>query len=159
MSKLLISLKRDWVKLYFILSLALATFAYGLTVAVYKFPPYDFLKSGLDAAEDWMVDDNFKHYMGIRPEKFIHPARHEGSGVTVYVPDKTQAGITLITAMWDNQNGIDLIGPDGSLVHQWRVSFNDIWPHALHLENGTEDSFFVQFNLVKTYSLCPPLFL
>ncbi len=71
-------LKRNWVKLYFVLSLALAAFAYGLAVGVFKFPPYDFLKSGFNAAKEWMVDDNLRHHFGIRPGKFIHPARHQG---------------------------------------------------------------------------------
>ena len=127
--------KKNWVKLYFLISLLLIAFIFGIVSGSKKLFPHDPLLLGWIAAKDWIKDNNFNHYFGLRPEKFIHPARHEGSGVTVYVPDKTQAGITLITAMWDNQNGIDLIGPDGSLVHQWRVSFNDIWPHALHLEN------------------------
>jgi len=77
-----------------------------------------------------MVDDNLRHHLGIRPGKFIHPAKYQGSGATVHRPGKPQKGLTLITSMWQNTNGIDLIDLNGVLVHKWRVSLNNIFPEA-----------------------------
>lgn len=138
---LLDRLKKNWLKIYFLISLCLIVFVFGIVTGSKNLFPHDQLLQGWVAAEDWFANNNFKHYLGLRPEKFIHPSRHEGSGVTVYIPDKTQPGITLLTGMWDELNGINLIRPDGSLIHKWRVSFNDIWPNPPHVKKnaGTSD--------------------
>ena len=122
-------LKNNWIKLYFVLSLTLAAYAYGLAVGHYKFPPYYFIKSGFNAAKYWM-DDNLRHFAGARPDENIRPARHQGSGATVHRPGQSQKGLTLITSMWQNTNGIDLIDLNGVLIHKWRVSLNTIFPET-----------------------------
>ena len=45
--------KRHWVKLYFVLSLLLVSFAYGYAVNEYRIFPYHVLKDGMDAVLDW----------------------------------------------------------------------------------------------------------
>lgn len=130
---LLDKVKKNWVKFYFLISIVMLAFFYGFFAGENRYFPFHPIHSGLVAAKDWIQNSNFNHYLGLRPEKFIHPARHEGSGVTVYAPDKIQDGITLITSMWDHTNGIKLIDRDGSVIHEWRISLKDIWPEAPHV--------------------------
>jgi len=139
MSILLKFLKRNWIKLYFVLSLALAIFGYGVAVGVYLLPPYDFLQSGFNAAKEWINVDKATHYMGIRPGKFILPARHPESGATIHMPGQPQKGLTLITSMWEDTHGIDLIDLNGELIHKWRVSLNKVLPEVKNLPTPLED--------------------
>lgn len=132
-------MKINWVKWYFAVSLLLIVFIFGIVAGNKRLFPHDQLLQGWVAAKDWLKDNNFIHYFGIRPEKFIRRAKHEGAGVTVYVPEKTQPGVTLLTGMWDDTNGINLIDLDGSVIHEWRVSFNKIFPDASHLQRPISD--------------------
>ena len=116
-----------WYKLYFLLSVLLVVFTAGIITAVLQLAPLKLLQQSVIAYKDWTTDDNYKHYTGIRPEKFIHPAREKGSGVIIYQPDKVQTGVTLISSMWNHQNGFNLINMDGDVLHSWRISFNNVW--------------------------------
>ncbi len=126
-------IKKSWYKIYFMMAILMVFFAYGVTVGRYNIFPYKVLRDAKRAAQDWITDDNYKQYLKIRPQKFIRPARHNGSDVTIYVPDKAHDGVTFITSMWDHTNGMNLIDMDGSVIHEWRVSFNEIWPEASHI--------------------------
>lgn len=101
-----------------------------MMAAAFQLFPYSLFRPAVKAAKDWIQDDNYKHYLGIRPEKFIHFARHPGEGVTINLPDKAQGGVTFITGFWDGNNRMKLIEPDGASVHEWRASFQEIWPDS-----------------------------
>ncbi|NHZ85325.1 MAG: hypothetical protein GWP19_05535 [Planctomycetia bacterium] len=101
--------------------------------------PFKIIHNAKLAAEDWLKDDNYKQYAKIRPEKFIHPARHSGNGVTINSPKKTFAGNTLITSMWQDTSGFKLIDMVGTEIYNWRVSYNDIWPLPDSTENQITD--------------------
>ncbi len=128
------TLKENWHKIYFMLSLGMMAFFCGVAVGEYKVFPYPVMRDAWSAAKDWLTDANYRHYARIRPEKFIRPARHEGSGVTTYVPGKASDGVTFVTSMWDTTNGMELIGMDGSVLHKWRVSLNKIFPESTRPE-------------------------
>jgi len=65
--------KGNWVKLYFAVSLLLIVFIFGIVTGNKRLFPHDPLLQGWVAAKDWIKDNNFNHYFGIRPEKFIYP--------------------------------------------------------------------------------------
>jgi hypothetical protein len=138
MSELAKKLKENWHKIYFMLSLGMILFFYGVAVGKYEVFPYRVMRDAKEAAEDWLTDANYKQYAKIRPEKFIHPARHKGSGVTTYVPGKAYPGVTFVTSMWDSTNGMDLIAMDGTVLHKWRVSLNEIFPKSTHPERDKQ---------------------
>jgi Arylsulfotransferase (ASST) len=121
--------KANWQKIYFFLALGLGIFIYGVVVGSYDVFPHRILHDAKEAAEDWR--SNYMHYSRIRPEKFIRPARQKGSGVTTYMHRKAYDGVTFVTSMWDKTNGLDLIGMDGSILHRWRVSLNEIFPKSV----------------------------
>jgi hypothetical protein len=54
--------------------------------------------------------------------------------VASYQPDKTQDGVTFITGMLGDAYGMKLVSLDGTTLHEWRVSFNNIWPDPPHGE-------------------------
>ncbi|NHZ85407.1 MAG: hypothetical protein GWP19_05950 [Planctomycetia bacterium] len=118
----------NWHKVYFLISVFFLIFIYGTLVGRYQLFPFKIIHNAKLAAEDWLKDDNYKQYANIRPEQFIHPARDSGNGVTINLTDKTYNGYTLITSMWDDVNGFKLIDMEGVEIHNWRVSYNSVFP-------------------------------
>lgn len=53
------------------------------------------------------------------------PARRQGTGVTVHVPDRVQPGHTLYVS--GHAQAVFLIDADGSIVHAWERRFSEIW--------------------------------
>jgi arylsulfotransferase ASST len=121
-------LKAEWHKIYLVLSLCMIAFFYGVAVEQYRLFPYQVLRDAKESAKDWLADTNYLHYLRIRPEKFLRPARQAGSGVTIYVKNKAYSGVTFLTSMWEKTNGMELIAMDGTVLHAWSVSLNKIWP-------------------------------
>src|SRR4030095_5462158 len=122
------TLKENWHKIYFMLAMGTVIFFYGVVVASYDVFPNRILRDAKKAFDDWAA--NYMHYTSIRPQKILAPARHKGSGVTIYIPGKAYDGVTFITSMWDSTNGIELVDMNGSVLHRWRVSLNEIWPKS-----------------------------
>ena len=129
--------KYNWYKIYFFIACVMLVFAYGVAVGNYQIFPYSILKSAQDAALDW--EKNYRHYSEVRPEKYLYKARHEGAGVIYYNPEESYAGVTMITSMWHHTNGVNLIDMDGSVIHEWRVSVNEIWTEAPQLKRQLGD--------------------
>jgi len=143
-----LSMKRHWAKLYFVLSLTLVAFAYGYSVNEYRIFPYGVLQDGMEAVLDWKK--NWKTY-SVRPyQKFLSPSLHSGSGVVINKPDKTSKGVTFITGLIGESLGMMLIDMEGRVINQWKVSFNEIWPVAPHLEKQPGD-FHQGINGAKLY--------
>lgn len=127
----------QWPLLYFGLSILLFFFALGVAVAKFEIFPYAILAGAWSAALDWR--ENWRAYVRERPDQLIESARFEGDGVTAYVPNKASAGVTLITGFWNGQHSITLVDLNGTYLHEWRVSFNNIWPAAPHLDDQPHD--------------------
>jgi len=120
--------KLPWLKIYFGSAVILLFFMGGMLAGILNLAPAIWIKNGVMALQDWA--EYYQHYSGIRPDKFIRKARpyFQGSGVVVDDKARAYSGVTLITSMWgDYRNGINLIDMDGKVLHQWRVSFNQIW--------------------------------
>lgn len=130
-------MKISWMKLYFVGSLLFFAFLYGLVVGRYEIFPYKYIEEAKDAGFD--LYKNWKDYTGVKPEKMLQPARHKGNGVVLSKPEEMQPGVTFITSMWDDTIGMNLLDEDGSVIHEWRVSFNKIWQEAPHLEKRITD--------------------
>lgn len=122
----ILKIKKNWFKAYFALAMAMVLVVFGVEVGTYKYFPYELIKSAREAALDWI--NNYKHYTKIRPEKLIYPSRHDGEGVAIHVPEKSYDGVTFITSLWGNVLGMNLVESDGAVIHEWRVSYSDIFP-------------------------------
>jgi Arylsulfotransferase (ASST) len=136
-TRLFSSIVKHWLLIYFGLSILLLAFASGVAVARFEVFPYGILAGAWNAALDWR--ENWRAYLRESPDQLIEPARFEGDGVTDYVPEKASVGVTLIAGFWNGQHGFNLVDLDGTLLHKWRVSFNEIWPTASHLDDQPHD--------------------
>jgi Arylsulfotransferase (ASST) len=119
-------LAKYWHILYFSIALMMLVFAAGIAVGRYQLFPYDLVRSAWVALSDWK--NNWRHNLGIRPDKLIQPARLDGTGVIIHQQGKPQDGVTFITGFWKDTYGMKLVTLDGATIHEWRVSFDRIWP-------------------------------
>jgi Arylsulfotransferase (ASST) len=132
------NLRKNWAQLYFFLSVVLMLFAYGVAVGLFRIFPYGILETLAAAAVDWMRYP--RHYARLVPEKFLAPARRPGNGVVKHVADKVYPGQTFMTGLFGKEvQGMKLIDMNGRTLHQWHVSFNEIWTEAPHLEKKPHD--------------------
>lgn len=120
----------NWYKIYLLLSIIFLVFILGILVGNYKIFPFIIFQNAKLAVEDLFIDKNYKHYANIRPEKFIHPSFYKGNGVIINNPKKAFDGYTLITSMWQDTSGLKLFDMDGTEIHKWMVSFNEIFPQS-----------------------------
>ncbi len=61
------------------------------------------------------------------------PIIHEGAGVVNHDQARAFAGPTLIAGIFTEGVSARLIDMDGSLIRQWPVEFNEIWPKPTHI--------------------------
>jgi len=129
-------LRKNWLRIYFILSVCLVLFACGVVVGLFKIFPYYSIQSVVGTGVEWMRYP--QHKLRLTPQKFLAPATHEGAGVVTHV-EKAYPGETFFEGFFGNGNGMKLIDMDGEMIHEWRVSFNEIWPEAPHLAKKPHD--------------------
>jgi Arylsulfotransferase (ASST) len=137
MARLLRTIRANWPLLYFGLSVIMIVFAAGVAVAKWQIFPYPMIEAAWDAARDWR--DNWTTYLRVRPDKMIETARHDGDGVVLHSHGKASPGVTFVTGLFGESQGMELVDLDGRQLHTWRVSFNEVWPTAAHLEEQPHD--------------------
>jgi Arylsulfotransferase (ASST) len=130
-------LRKNWLRIYWVLSLCLVLFACGVAVGLFRIFPYGVLESVAAAAADWARYP--KHNARVAPQKFLATARHEGNGVVEYVEGKAFRGTTFMEGFFGGRIRMRLIDVDGTVIHEWPVSFNEIWPEAPHLRKKPHD--------------------
>jgi hypothetical protein len=137
MAALLRIISANWHLLYFGLSIILIAFASGVVVTRFQIFPYHILDEAWDAVRDWR--ENWSTYLRVRPDKMIEPARKPRDGVVAYAPDRASPGVTFVTGLFGESQGMDLVDLQGRQLHAWRVSFNEVWPDAAHLDEQPHD--------------------
>jgi hypothetical protein len=140
--------KLNGLKIYFSLSLIIVGFAYGFIASENKLPPYEILIDAKSSFEDWKK--NWKAYSIVPQQKLLIKSAGSDDGVTVNISVKTWSGVTFLTGTVDESLGIQMIDMDGTVLHQWKVSFNKIWPNATHLDKQPKD-FYQEINGAKFY--------
>jgi hypothetical protein len=128
LAKCAAGVRTHWQTVYFALAFLVLIFSLGFAARAYEMFPYPVLKRAGAAAQDWA--ENWRHNLRIRPDKCLKPARYDGSGVTVHVPQAAYQGVTFITSLFDKSLGMILVDMSGSQLHKWRVPFEEIWPQA-----------------------------
>ena len=124
-------------KVLFGLALAGLVLAYGLAAGRFDLFPAPQINTALDVARDWR--SHWRHHLRLRPDQMLEPARFEGDGVVVHEPARTQAGPTLLAGLWGETLGFRLVAMDGSPLHDWDISVNEIFPDQSHLEQPLHD--------------------
>ncbi len=123
---------RDLSRVAFFLSAGILVFGYGVAVGALKVFPYPYLDYGARAVK--LVWENPSLLRFGRPTQHLRPARHEGDGVTRNRPGEVQPGLTLISGLFTDTNGLRLLREDGTVVRSWPVSFNQTFPAQSHIE-------------------------
>ena len=137
MKKIWLKIKTNWIKIYFVVSIILIIFIYGVIIGQFRVFPFKHILQAEKAAVDLV--ENFKHYTHIKPEKFLRPIRYEGEGIAINKKDPSDTDLTFIVSMWQDQSGMQLINMSGVVLHSWQVSFNKAFPEADHIKEKITD--------------------
>lgn len=137
MGRFIAYMKENWLRIYFLLSVCLVAFAYGVAVGLFRIFPYDMLQSVAAAGVDWIRYP--KHNARLAPKKFLEPVRSEAEGVVEHAKGKAYPGKTFIDGFFGESLGMKFIDMDGGVIHEWQVSFDEIWSEAPHLEEKPHD--------------------
>ncbi|MEJ2138209.1 MAG: arylsulfotransferase family protein [Gammaproteobacteria bacterium] len=124
-------MKESFGIIIFSAAVAFIAFLAGATVMVFRVGPARSIYETLDTARMLLADEGDA---SVNDMHQLYPARYDEAGVTTYDPNRAQDGVTLVTGYrWQNdrwQAGIRLIDMQGSVLHQWTVKPEEIWPES-----------------------------
>ncbi len=115
---------------WFIASCAVLIFAYGVAVGRYRIFPFEILNFGVSSLLE--VRSEARTLLGIRPDWYLTAARYEGDGVTVRDPARMAPGLTLVSGMFDGEEQLRLIEPDGTPVRVWPAGVTAFFDPEAH---------------------------
>ena len=126
-------------KVLFGFALLLGVFLYGIATREFQLFPYPQIATAIETFQD--LRTNWKNDLQIEPTRHLKPAQHPGSGVTANDGERLQPGLTFMAGLFDGEIAARLIRADGSVVHEWPVSFSEIWPdrQAKHKDEPLTD--------------------
>jgi hypothetical protein len=134
-------LRRLAVALYIVMFFAALFFlgmVYGVIAVRSDLPPGAWLGRAVIAMEAWH-EYLFQFHAGNRGLKQRQLVilgrwqreRTKEKGVLRHSPDRTYPGYTLFTSA--HEQGARLIDMDGHVVHEWKKTFDEVWPDGRHL--------------------------
>jgi hypothetical protein len=127
----------NWQKAYFFLSVIVVAFLCGAAAEIFQFFPYKHLAHAADALVD--LEHNWRAYTILPQARFLEKNDFGGHGVLLYDKDRAFNGVTLYSGIEKKRLALKLIDMHGNLLHEWTVSFNELWPKAGHLDHQPGD--------------------
>lgn len=125
----------DFARIWFIVSCVAAIFAYGVAVGRYQLFPFKVLNFGVASWLELRQEANV--ILGRVPSWHVSMARYDGDGVTVLQEEKMAPGLTFLAGMFDGENQLRLLEPDGTPVRIWPASYTELFPDSEHLDNAS----------------------
>lgn len=120
-------MERD-IKVIFVTILLLLSCFWGAVSATLKIFPYQQMKAPVIAMSSLMsllaIEDNAFDIRWVR-------LAQEAGGVRVFDRENSAPGYTLYVSTHDSV--ARLIDRDGTLLYQWQMNFDDVWPDQSHL--------------------------
>lgn len=120
----------------FVVSLAFLAFLYGAFSWRFQLFPSSYLDRAWDQAQAIVPQ-----FTGAVDAHFETRQVYEETGVRAVRPDAMSPGVTLIVTRWPELGGdagLRLLDERGSLVHEWRITPEDIFPDAAQIQiHGT----------------------
>ena len=137
-SSLPVSNSVSFAKIWFVLSLSILTFGYGVAVGKWGWFPHSFLDRAMDQARS--------AYTSWSPFAFdptgTHDRVYEKGGTRLVRPDQVEPGLTLITSSWrwgeseQLEPGAKLVDQRGNVVHQWQIDRTELFTESTDLINS-----------------------
>jgi hypothetical protein len=121
--------------LSFISGALVLAFTLGMIVAELRVFPFAAVRAAAEAARD--LHENWRHYLRIRSKYAVRTDRV--GGVTVHDPAVAYPGHTFVTGYRDGQFHAFLIDMRGTVEHEWRLAFSEVWPDPPHLDVAPPD--------------------
>jgi hypothetical protein len=123
--------KRDWFGLIaFWAACMFIAFLAGVVATVNGNFPVAVIQQSITLLNEQLsgVEEESQHY--------LHPVRYPNSGVTVFNADQAEPGVTIVTSYWraadEPYAGIQLIDMNGSVLNEWQVHPDKLWPDSPH---------------------------
>lgn len=111
-----------------LLGVAVLAFVAGIALTMLKVWPYPLARAAADAA------DALRHRY-LEPDVAWRPASDRRSGAFTHDAEAVAPGVTFMALQMPDSFGARLIDRDGTVLHEWRASFDEIWqdgaPHIL----------------------------
>ena len=92
------------------------------------------LKQNLLSSSELMMEESGT-LTKTHPDHFVQPARYQGDGVTVNLPDAGQEELIFMSGFFEDGNQLRLIERDGKLVAKWHANFYDIFDNNQHIKD------------------------
>lgn len=119
-------LRRHIDGIIFSVSAILLVFGFGVAVGKYRVFPHDQIHGATEAAADWW--ENWRHFARLE-SKWLEPT-HRTERISWHDPERSYDGYTFVTGFLDGAAGAYLIDMEGTIVHRWPFSMNDMWAAA-----------------------------
>ncbi|MEF8797520.1 MAG: arylsulfotransferase family protein [Salinivenus sp.] len=117
---------------WFVLSVAVLAFLYGVAVGAWKWPPYEWIARATEQAE--------AAYRATQPtpyaDRFVGPRVYDRQGARTPRPARMQPGLTLVTSYWSGGEGeplgvgAKLLDRRGRTVHEWALDRQALFPDS-----------------------------
>jgi hypothetical protein len=130
---------RHLLFILFLISIFCIGFLYGAAVCKWNIFPYKLIKPVWNAVKEFHNKPKYPHW--------VSPMRYNRQGLTIFDPNQTYQGVTLITVPFAEKDewtlGIRLIDSNGTILHTWRCNPKNIWkqsPHHDYIRNTKNDT-------------------
>jgi len=110
----------------FLVSGAILAFLAGISTAVLNLPPTALIQDAKNTAEELIRGPWF------RDPRWM-PRRYEGVGLVTHDPERSWAGLTVMQGMFDEGARARVYDADGTLLREWSLDFQAIWPDPVHI--------------------------
>ena len=113
-----------------------ASFSFGLYTADRRTVVYETIREFKKTIElaFGTVKKEAMTLANIHPEHFLHPARYDGTGVTVNKKNNND-DLIFLSGFFEQANQLRLIQRNGDIVARWPVNFSEIFPVPSHITN------------------------
>ena len=127
--------KNKFFKVYFLVSLVVLSYFWGVLTIEFKIFPYPLFDRAYSSFRELRKVDKEKD---VNP--FIFDTKRRGRNVTIYDHALSSDGNVFMTLLKDGRFGGLLVNREGEELFRWRIGYSDVWPHAAHLEYQAPDA-------------------
>ena len=123
---------KDWLGLLIVvIAVAFLAFLYGAAAGIYRIFPYSLISEPYSAFAQIMSRSSEGQSATVH---YLYEPRYEGEGVTKHESEAAYPGVTLLNSHWLRNGAMGaadrLIDMDGTLINEWQIDAQNIWPES-----------------------------